>query len=81
MAPCRHCERLMLEAVEASRIYHVLLGELESAHIRRDPEQPFRIQQQVAKALSDRDAAIRVLNDHERSHKSAPVRQMAAGVR
>jgi hypothetical protein len=71
----------MLEAIEASRFYHALLGELESAHIRHDPEQPFRIQQQVAKALSDRDRAIRLLNDHERSHKSAPVHQMAAGVR
>jgi hypothetical protein len=81
MALCGHCERLMLEAIEASRVYHVLLGELESAHIRHDTEQPFRIQQQVANALRDRDEAIRVLNDHERSHKSAPVRQMAAGVR
>jgi hypothetical protein len=79
MADCGQCERLMLAAIDASRAYHALLGELESAQIRRDPEQPFRIQKLVAKALADRDNAIRILSDHERAHKTARPFQMAAG--
>jgi len=79
MACCGHCEKLMMAAIDASTIYHALLGELESAHIRRDPDQPFRIQERVAEALTDRDAAIRALNDHERVHKTARPGQMAAG--
>ena len=58
----------MLAAIAASKAYHNLMADLESAHIRHDVEQPFRIQQQVAKALLERDEAIRALNDHERVH-------------
>jgi hypothetical protein len=68
MAYCEHCERLMLAAVEKSRIYHDLLADLESAHIVRDVEQSFIIKQRVAEALRGRDEAIRVLTEHERTH-------------
>jgi|SRR5690349_12475896 hypothetical protein len=79
IACCGQCEGLMLAAVDASRVYHALMAELEEAHIRHDPEQPFHIQERVAKALTDRDEAIRVLNDHERAHKRARPLQIAAG--
>ena len=72
-AQCSQCERLMLAAIAASRAYHNLLGDLESAHIRHDVEQLFHIQEQAAKALLERDESIRALNDHERVH----IRQMA----
>jgi hypothetical protein len=58
----------MLAAIEASRAYHQLMGDLETAHIRRDARQPFEIKQQVAIALKSRDSAILALNHHERSH-------------
>jgi hypothetical protein len=68
MANCGHCEKLMLAAVEAWRAYHDLRGDLESAHILGDAEEPFEIKQRVAEALRGRDEAIRVLNNHERTH-------------
>jgi hypothetical protein len=58
----------MLAAIEASRAYHDLMGDLETAHIRRDAGQPFEIKPRVAMALKDRDSAIQALNHHERSH-------------
>jgi hypothetical protein len=63
----------MLAAVDASRVYHDLAGDLESAHIRHDNEQPFRLQQQIANALKNRDGAIQALSDHERTHAKRAV--------
>jgi predicted Rdx family selenoprotein len=73
MTYCADCERLMLAAISASRIYHDLVGDLESAHIRRDTAEPFRLQQQVADALRNRDAAIKALYDHEHTHRMPAV--------
>jgi hypothetical protein len=69
MTYCEDCEGLMLAAINASRVYHNLVADLESAHIRRDNAEPFRLQQQVADALRNRDAAIKALNDHEHTHR------------
>jgi hypothetical protein len=63
----------MLTAVDASRVYHDLRGDLESAHIRRDAEEPFRLQRRVADALKDRNVAVKALNDHEHAHKRRAV--------
>ena len=66
MASCEHCERLRLAALDTSRICHNLLRVLEAAH--DDTELTSGIQQHLAKALLERDEAVRVLKDHERVH-------------
>ena len=73
MTYCADCEGLMLAAIDASRIYHRLIGDLESAHIRRDNQEPFRLHQQVTEALRNRDGAIKALNDHEHTHRMPAV--------
>jgi len=69
MAYCTHCETLILAAIDSSRVYHAMLAELESAHIRHDVKEPFRLRQEVAGALKNRDSALKALNDHEYTHK------------
>jgi hypothetical protein len=54
-------------ALEASRTYHALLGDLEAA-----PN--FGIQEQAAEALRGRDDAIRALSEHESVHAKAKTR-------
>jgi protein involved in polysaccharide export with SLBB domain len=55
----------MLTAVDASRVYHDLRGDLESAHIRRDAEEPFRLQRRVADALTPAGGLLESADDRE----------------
>ena len=65
---CARCEDLRQAALDASRVYHNLLAVLEAAHICHNTDLTFDIRQQVGRALTNRDDAIRVLSEHERSH-------------
>ena len=78
---CARCEDLTQAALDASRVYHNLLAVLEAAHICHDTDLTFGIQQQVAKALTNRDDAIRVLSEHESTHskKRPPAKAAAVG--
>ena len=68
MSHCSHCDSLLQTALEASRAYHDLLADLEAAHIRHDTDLTFRIHEQVAEALSNRDAAVAAISEHARTH-------------
>jgi hypothetical protein len=59
-------------------VYHNLLAALEAAHICRNVDLTFDIQQQAAKALANRDVAIRVLSEHESVHSKEKLRAAKA---
>jgi len=63
---CEHCERFRLAVLKASRVHHNLSAVLGAAH--NDTDLTAGIQPHIAKALTDRDDAIRVLKDHENTH-------------
>jgi|KBSMisStandDraft_5_1062788.scaffolds.fasta_scaffold109384_4 hypothetical protein len=63
---CEHCERFRLAVLNASRVHHNLSAVLGVAH--NDTDLAARIQQHIAKAVTDRDEAIRTLKDHESTH-------------
>ena len=77
---CLQCEGLRQAAIAACEAYHNLLGSLEAAHIRRDTDTTFRIQQQAATALGNRNDAIRVLSEHESTHSRNGKSTRAAAV-
>jgi hypothetical protein len=58
----------MSAVLDASRVHHNLLAVLEESHICNDVDLTVGIQQQAAKALLDRNEAIRAVNDHRRAH-------------
>jgi hypothetical protein len=69
---CPHCERLKLAAVEASRAYHDIMADLESAHIiKHDDKLTLALREGMAKALLSRNVAISELTAHESTHKRA----------
>jgi hypothetical protein len=72
MIDCSYCVDLLRAALEASKIYHHLLEDLEAAHIRHDTELAYRLQAQEAKAVLNRDKAITELFDHEHTHGKDP---------
>jgi len=55
-----------LAVLNASRVHHNLSAVLGVAH--NDTDLAARIQQHIAKAVTDRDEAIRTLKDHESTH-------------
>jgi hypothetical protein len=65
---CALCRSLLYAALAASKQYHGLLADLEASHIYRDAELPFLIQSEVPGALLNRDTAIGLLAEHERTH-------------
>jgi hypothetical protein len=65
---CPRCEDLRQVAIAACEAYHILVGALEVAHIRHDTDMTFRIQQQAAEALGNRNLAIGELSQHEMTH-------------
>ena len=68
MQECQQCGRLRLAASEASRAYHALEAELESAHIAHQNDRTIYLRPLVDRALLKRDAAIDELSTHERTH-------------
>ena len=69
---CSECADFLKAALEASRAYHNLLGDLESSHIRNDTKEAFRLNDQIAQSVLSRDNSITALRDHQRTHaKSA----------
>jgi hypothetical protein len=68
---CQQCERLKLAAIEASKTYHDLLSELESAHISHKDALIPGLRERRDKALLSRDTAISELAAHENTHKRA----------
>jgi hypothetical protein len=71
---CTECTGLLHATLEASRAYYQLLEALESANIRNDIEDAFRHQAQMAAMILNRDNAIDVLRDHERTHLKKDVK-------
>jgi hypothetical protein len=57
----------MVAAIEASRLHHSALAELEAAHIRQTLEPLFNIQARVAMALRERDLKLADLLTHQRT--------------
>jgi hypothetical protein len=57
----------MSAAVEASRLYHGILAELEVAHIRKTEDALFDIQEQVNRALRNRNSTLADLMIHQRT--------------
>jgi hypothetical protein len=64
------CDRLLHAAIETSRAYHDLLGDLEAADIGHDTKLHFRVQKLAAQALLNRDDGRHSLRDHERTHET-----------
>jgi len=73
---CKQCESLLGAATAASRAYHAIQAELESAHIAHQNDRTIDLRLLVDKALQKRDAAIDQLSRHERTH----LRTKSAGV-
>jgi hypothetical protein len=64
------CADLSQAALEASQAYHDLLGALETAHIRSDTEEVYRLQVQVSRTVPRRDNALAELCQHQWTHVS-----------
>jgi hypothetical protein len=73
MRNCLACDQLKETAIDASGLYHGLVGKMEAAHISRDEDLILTLQMRLNQALSRRNKAIAVLTDHRQTHaKVAP---------
>ena len=79
MSECAQCEALQVAALNASRRYHALLGELEAAHICRKTHAIFSIKQEASEALGNRNDAIKVRSEHESAHTQITTPTAKAG--
>jgi hypothetical protein len=69
MGKCLTCDDLTLAALDASRLYHDLLGALEAAYISKDTDSiTTSTREQLDKATRQRCEAIAQLTDHRRVH-------------
>lgn len=71
MEACTHCARLLEVALQASKLYHSVLGAMEAAHITRDRDLALKIQLELDRALADRDESIKLLERHRSAHSKA----------
>ena len=78
MNGCLICDHLVEAALEASRLYHGILGTVEAAHISRRYDLAMNLGTQVVEALSRRDEAVKALSCHRLSHAGAGCSAAAA---
>ena len=77
---CQECDELRLAALAASRSYHELLGDVEAAHLRREPPESLLELSTRLKAASDaRDVAFSALNNHSVTHQMADLLRLGKG--
>jgi len=68
---CPRCEQLRVKALEATRAYHALLAQLESAHIKHEDHMTYALRLQLEEALRFRNIAIDELCRHEQTHQTS----------